>query len=98
MCGTAILYAARTIMPVCIVEVADAMKWDKTESVSRDYCVWQLDIGQPVLKFCYCYQCLQWYLDISIIINLGQPVFWTTVTVRNSIWTACFELLLLLAI
>ena len=36
MCGTAILYAARTIMPVCIVEVADTMKWDKTESVSTD--------------------------------------------------------------
>ena len=41
MCGTAILYAARTIMPVCIVELADDMKWDKTESVSTaDF--WQL--------------------------------------------------------
>ncbi|KAK7100472.1 hypothetical protein V1264_023423 [Littorina saxatilis] len=32
MCGTAILYAARTIMPVCIVEVADDMDWNKTQS------------------------------------------------------------------
>lgn len=32
MCGTAIIYTARTIMPVCIVEVADEMKWDKKES------------------------------------------------------------------
>ncbi|PVD23171.1 hypothetical protein C0Q70_16434 [Pomacea canaliculata] len=32
MCGTAMLYAARTIMPVCIVVVAKEMNWDKRES------------------------------------------------------------------
>ncbi|CAL1529513.1 unnamed protein product [Lymnaea stagnalis] len=32
--GTATLYAARTIMPVCIVSVSQEMGWDKTESGS----------------------------------------------------------------
>ncbi|KAK7100474.1 voltage-gated purine nucleotide uniporter SLC17A9-like isoform X1 [Littorina saxatilis] len=31
-CGTAMLYASRTIMPMCVVTVAEEMKWDKTES------------------------------------------------------------------
>lgn len=31
-CGTAMLYAARTIMPVCITAIAEERKWDKTES------------------------------------------------------------------
>ncbi|KAK7482245.1 hypothetical protein BaRGS_00026488 [Batillaria attramentaria] len=31
-CGTAMLYAARTVMPMCVVTVSDEMDWDKTES------------------------------------------------------------------
>lgn len=32
ICGTAMLYAARTIMPVCITAIAEERHWDKTES------------------------------------------------------------------
>ncbi|KAL8590485.1 hypothetical protein ACOMHN_011698 [Nucella lapillus] len=32
LCGTAMLYASRTIMPMCVVTVAEEMNWDKTES------------------------------------------------------------------
>ena len=32
-CGTAMLYAARTIMPMCIVVISTEMNWDRTEAV-----------------------------------------------------------------
>ena len=33
-CGTAMLYAARTVMPMCVVTVSEEMNWDKTEAVT----------------------------------------------------------------
>ena len=73
------LYAARTVMPMCVVTVSEEMDWDKTESVST-----QSDVVIQTTLVLFCFFNLSDHFEgsrpercISSMIYSGDAPLWS---------------------